>query len=253
MSNPLQIQQPKTVGKGEISPEIAKIIGLPEGGLDAIAPKVEEQTPEAKKAEVDRLAEIETALKRLEAGQEGLKASNKTLPEKPIEIDWTKITEKDAYDLSIPIQAISFEVPSYMDVSLRDKNWEARWVNVNPARQGPMRLVGFIPVKEEDLDKPLALSIHKDAEGHYKYIDVILMRVHKSRLMAAYKNNFLRSTLLTNPNKIHEINKAKFGEFVQNAPIEHNPGTNTYHNVQSEARDADQLGSGGKKKMEIYI
>lgn len=251
MSNlPIQGNQNKPlVGKGEISPEIAKIIGLPEGGLDSII----EPTFEAKKAESDRLAEIETSIKILQDGQAGLKASRQTLPKKKVEIDWTKITEKDAYDLSIPIEAISFEVPSYMDVHLRDKNWEPRWVNVNPARQGPMRLVGFIPVKEEDLDKPLALSIHKDAEGHYKYIDVILMRVHKSRLMAAYKNNYLRSILLTNPNKIHEINKAKFGEFIQNAPVEHNPSTDTYHNVQAEARDADQLGSGGKKKMEVYI
>lgn len=109
------------------------------------------------------------------------------------ELDFSKMTEDDVYDLDIPIIAKPFGNEDTLDVKLKDTNYVARWVNVNPLRLGNMRSRGFEYVRKEDLQEDLNIEVMVDAQGHYRVHDVVLMRILKSRYFAALRAAQLRA------------------------------------------------------------
>jgi hypothetical protein len=69
------------------------------------------------------------------------------------DIDYSKLTVDDIYNLNIPIQAKPFGSEDSLKVELKDKNYEARWVNKSPRRLGQMLSYGFTYVEPKDLAK----------------------------------------------------------------------------------------------------
>lgn len=123
------------------------------------------------------------------------------------EIDFTKLTMDDVYDLTIPIQAKAFGATDALKVALSDKNYEARWVNKNPRRLGQMLAYGFIYVEKQDLAQALEVEISLDAQGHFVLDDVVLMRIPKQRYYAALRAAHQRAV-----NTVSSVGSAKAAE-----------------------------------------
>jgi len=103
------------------------------------------------------------------------------------DIDFSKLTMDDIYDLTIPIQAKAFGATDALRVELQDKNYEARWVNKNPRRLGQFLAFGFVYVEEKDLARKLEVEVIADAQGHFVLDDVVLMRITKEKYYAALR------------------------------------------------------------------
>jgi hypothetical protein len=116
-----------------------------------------------------------------------------TAPPKPKEIDWTQIEEKDIFDLSIPIPAIEQEVPDYLNMHVQDKMYVTRWVHTLRERLGPCLASGYSYVSKPELDPRYPLSLEPNAEGHFTFGDVVLLKILKSRYFAAIRRNHEKS------------------------------------------------------------
>jgi hypothetical protein len=103
------------------------------------------------------------------------------------EIDYTKLTMDDIYNLDIPIIAKAFGAEDALKVDLLDKNYEPRWVNKTPRRLGQMLSYGFIYVTDKDLAKKLEVEVVPDAQGHFTLDDVVLMRIPKIKYYSALR------------------------------------------------------------------
>jgi hypothetical protein len=124
-----------------------------------------------------------------------VKAASASAQAKPaiVDLDYSKLTMQDVYDLSIPIEAKPFGVNDPLKVDLRDKTYEARWVYKDPRRLGYMRNCGFIYVTAQDLASELEIEVVPDAEGHFTLDDVVLMRVPKVKYYGMMRANHERS------------------------------------------------------------
>jgi hypothetical protein len=109
------------------------------------------------------------------------------------EIDWTKIEEKDIFDLSIPIPAIEQEVPDYLNMHVQDKMYVTRWVHTLRERLGPCLASGYSFVSKAELDPRYPLSLEPNAEGHFTFGDVVLLKILKSRYFSAIRRNHEKS------------------------------------------------------------
>jgi hypothetical protein len=109
------------------------------------------------------------------------------------ELDYTKLTMDDVYDLSIPIEAKAFGANDPLKVDLKDKTYEARWVYKDPRRLGYMRACGFIYVNHDDLGAELEIEVIPDAESHFTLDDVVLMRIPKVKYYGMMRANHERS------------------------------------------------------------
>lgn len=104
----------------------------------------------------------------------------------PKEPDWALLTEEEATDLrqDLNIPLIEHEVPSYMDLRLKDPEYVCVWVNRDQRRLGEHLAQGYEPVKAEHLALDFKIPLKFDSDGMYYYMDVIAMRVHKKTLFA---------------------------------------------------------------------
>jgi len=152
-------------------------------------------------------AYIQSELKKLVQGQNGVRVGNK--PEQPVELNWTKISENDVFDLNVPIEAIDHGVPDYLNVELNDKNYVARWVHKTPRRLGPMMAIGWTYVEKIDLDINCHLEVTIDENGHFRYDDVILMKLPKQKYFGQLRRNYERT--------VAQVSSAKLKTFVQKA------------------------------------
>jgi hypothetical protein len=152
-------------------------------------------------------AYIQSELKKLVQGQNGVRVGNK--PEQPVELDWTKISENDVFDLNVPIEAIDHGVPDYLNVELNDKNYVARWVHKTPRRLGPMMAIGWTYVEKIDLDINCHLEVTIDENGHFRYDDVILMKLPKQKYFGQLRRNYERT--------VAQVSSAKLKTSVQKA------------------------------------
>jgi hypothetical protein len=152
-------------------------------------------------------AYIQSELKKLVQGQNGVRIGNK--PEQPVELDWTKISESDVFDLNVPIEAIDHGVPDYLNVELNDKNYVARWVHRTPRRLGPMMAIGWTYVEKIDLDVNCHLEVTIDENGHFRYDDVILMKLPKQKYFGQLRRNYERT--------VAQVSSAKLKTSVQKA------------------------------------
>lgn len=171
-------QQEKQHEKVETAPAKVK-----EPGEDVEIPE-DKVTPEMLKA-------MESTILKLLSGQNGVKIGK--APAKPVQLDFSKLSENDVYDLDVPIPVIDHGVPDYLNVELKDKNYAARWVHKTPRRLGPMKAMGWTPVVEEDIENLDSLKDTKDESGFFRYDDVILMRIPKQKLFGLLRRNYERT------------------------------------------------------------
>jgi hypothetical protein len=197
-----------------------KELGIEDQLLGTVSSKAETSDETVTKKSLEEIladdvkrAELKAQIERLEQGKDGIKVVH-TDGAKKIQIDYSKLSEKDIYDFAIPMEAIELSLPNEMDVELLDKNYAPRWVNVHPARLGQLKSAGFTAVTEQDLAKPLNIICEKDINGMMKHIDVVLMKIEKSRLWPAIRRNHLRSVVLTDPNKLHELQRARLNDYM---------------------------------------
>lgn len=138
-----------------------------------------------------RLKALEEAIKQIASGVNGVKIGK--VPEKPVQLDFSKLTEDDVYDLNVPVPVIDHGVPDYLNVELRDKNYAARWVHKTPRRLGPMKAMGWTPVGVEDIENIEMLKDTLDESGFFRYDDVILMKIPKQKLFGLLRRNYERT------------------------------------------------------------
>jgi hypothetical protein len=84
------------------------------------------------------------------------------------EIDWTKVEEKDIFDLTIPIPAIEQEVPDYLNMHVKDKMYVTRWIHLLRERLGPCLAAGYSYVTKDELDDRYPLSLEPDSSQSSK-------------------------------------------------------------------------------------
>lgn len=165
-------------------------------------------TPESIAAtESERISFLEQEILKLKQGQVGIKLGSVSAKEKRIKLDFTKIDETSVYDLNVPIEAIEHEVPDYTKIVLKDATYIPRWVQVHPARLGPMRQAGFTYITAEDLAEELVMDLEADENGHYRFIDLVAMKCSKDKYFGALRRNYVRALAQTNPKIVHQMAK----------------------------------------------
>lgn len=132
--------------------------------------------------------------------------------------DFSNLSEASIYDMSIPIQAISHEIPDFLNVKLRDKNFEARWIQTNSRRLGQAIAEGFTYITKEELAENLQVHVTPDASGHFVYADVVLMKLPKEKLYARIRSNFIKSLNTTkNVGAMHEKMREAIEQDIENS------------------------------------
>lgn len=202
-----QAFQPKTKFPTKVTiPEKTKsVTDIP----DAIIPEKDLVTDQ-------RIKALEEQIIALRMGQNGVKI--KKAPEKPTPIDFTKLTEDSVYDLDIPIEAITHDIPDFLTVDLKDKNYAPRWIHKTPRRLGPMLAKGWTYVTVEDLTDPTTLKETIDENGHFRFDDVILCKIPKIKYFGQLRANHERALMQVNPKYHHERSKKAVEGALQNAP-----------------------------------
>jgi hypothetical protein len=141
-----------------------------------------------------QVTQMQEQLKAKEA--EDKKAAAAQAAPAEAKIDWDKMEEKDIFDLSIPIPAIEQEVPDYLEFMLKDKSYVRRWIHVLPERLGPCLASGYSYVTKDDIDDRYPHPLQFDAEGHYKFGDVVALKILKSRYYPAIRRNHMKTMAL---------------------------------------------------------
>lgn len=182
-------------------------------------PQVDTTSPEAQKAATEATgkpmtnAELADMLKNLppeqmeeftrrvaaetrrQSAAEATTTSKSKIPE--YVTDFSTLQEKDIFDLRVPIEAISHEIPEFLTVKLLDPNYVPRWIQTNSRRLGQAHAEGWLYVTEEDLAEELKVEVADDVSGHYLYADVVLMKLSKAKLYSRIRANFLKSLAVT--------------------------------------------------------
>ena len=182
LTNDLRADDLKNVHKPFVKPTIKLEDTLTAEQIVAVSKLVQEQTKAA----------IEAA--SFDSGKNAQSVRKNVTPIK----DFSKLSLADVYDLSIPIEAKPFMSADVLSISLKDTNYEARWVNKNPQRLGEMIGKGFTFITQEDLTSSEGIQTAKDAEDHYCYNDVVAMKIDKATYYAALRAAHIRAMATTN-------------------------------------------------------
>lgn len=143
-----------------------------------------------------------------------------TASQKPLtadDIDWTKVTEAQVFDLSFPIPVIEHELPDYMNIHLRDQNNIARWVHHMPRHLGSQLASGYSYITKEDWDENFPLVLQFNTEGHLIYDDVVALKIDKRRYFSALRRTHVKSTQIGNIAGMHKV-KGAMNQAIQNNP-----------------------------------
>lgn len=225
-------------------PEPRKWVGSNQKVADAAAESI---TPEAEaRTNEQRISELETILVQLRLGTGGVKL---VTPKPEAQLDWTKLSEKDVFDLTIPIQAVEHQVPDLTKIELKDKNYIARYINLHPGRLGPMRAAGFTFITKEDIES-IAMDITPDENGQYRYIDTVAMKCPKIKYLGALRANYERAVAVTDKNVLHRIMKSKTAEMLGSAELSGDQKDNPDYG-KSFKRDAQKYQA--ENKLEVYL
>lgn len=120
----------------------------------------------------------------------------------PVEPDWSNITEAQAMSMAIHIPVIEHEIPDYMNVKLKDTEFEVVWASRDQRRLGQLAAEGYEFFKPGMEASDFKLPLQFDSEGMYIYADVVCMRVHK-RILYGKRRKALQVSLnqLSNRNR----------------------------------------------------
>ena len=177
-------------------------------------------------ATTDRVSQLEAAVQALLLGTKRTSEPARVLEP----LDFARLDESAAYDLSIPIVAIDHGLPESMKVELEDPNYVPRWVHTHPKRLGPMKAVGFTIVTEQDLAKDLNLEIEVDENGAYRYSDVILMKIPKIKYFGALRRNHETAVRAVNTENAHQAGKKMIEDYLEEK------GGNAYTEAHNQKR-----------------
>jgi len=151
--------------------------------------------------------------------------------------DFSKLSLDDVYNLDINIEAKPFMSADVLKITLRDTNYEARWVNINPQNLGDKIAKGFTYVVPNDLSaSDDSIKASKDAEGHYRFNDVVAMKIDKATYFSALRAAHLRAISTTNSDQL--MKKAK-------------TAANSFMMQESGAKN-DFVNASNSKKMVFY-
>lgn len=164
--------------------------------------------------------------------------SGQVLPKDKVVItDFSKMSLDDVYNLDIPIEAKPFMSADVLRIVLKDTNYEARWVNINPQNLGDKIAKGFTYIVPNDLSGvDDSIKASKDAEGHYRFNDVVAMKIDKATYFAALRAAHLRAISTTNSDQL--MKKAR-------------TAANSYMMQESGAKN-DYVSAANAKKMVFY-
>lgn len=136
---------------------------------------------------IAKLVEEQTR-KHVEQARYDAKASGQVIKKDVVPItDFSQLTLDDVYDLSVPIEAKAMMSADVLAIKLKDTNYEARWVNVNPQRLGEMIGKGFTYIEPKDLIEVEGIQTGVDAQGHYRFNDVVAMKIDKATYYRALR------------------------------------------------------------------
>lgn len=114
------------------------------------------------------------------------------------------LTEDDAYDLRVPINAGAMYDPNSLKIVMKDSNYIARWCNRNNVRQSQLVAMGFRALKVEEVVNIDTLQMFEDGQGHFVFADLVAMKIPKQAYYAGLRQAYLRSLHATNSKKAAE-------------------------------------------------
>lgn len=168
-------------------------------------PSVKASPVSVEKPSVESLfADIQALQKQVLEKERREAAAKSPTPDPVKEIDWSKIQEKDIFDLSIPIPVVTQDLPQYMTVHLKDSSQVARWTHKFGPNIGPRLASGYRFMTKEDWDTRFPLPLSFDAEGHYSCGDVVALVVPKSIYYPALRRNYQKTALVHGKTKVRE-------------------------------------------------
>lgn len=122
---------------------------------------------------------------------------------RPKEPDWTKVKEQDAYNPALYIPVFEHDIPDYMNIKLKDAEYEVVWASRDQRRLGQLQAEGYEFLRPEHVAPEFKMPLAFDSEHQYVYQDVIAMRVHKRILYGKRRRALeISQQQLRNKNKI---------------------------------------------------
>jgi hypothetical protein len=118
------------------------------------------------------------------------------------------LTEDDAYNLDIAINAKGMVSPSFLKVELLDKNYIARWCNRNSVRQAQLVAQGFRMVRANEVANLESLDMFLDSQDNFVYSDLVAMKMLKNVYYAGIRKAYLKSLHATNNRKAAQAGAA---------------------------------------------
>lgn len=97
----------------------------------------------------------------------------------PKEPDWANMTERDAQNPALYIPVIEHDVPDYMNIELKDKEYMPVWASRDQRRLGQLLAEGYELITPDMMAPMFKVPLLFNSDGHYIYHDVIAMRAHK--------------------------------------------------------------------------
>lgn len=128
--------------------------------------------------------------------------------------DFKNLTQEDVYNPDIYFEAKPFMNSDFLKVTLKDREYEPRWVNKKSERLGHMIAIGFTYVEKQDLEQRLEVEISNDAEGHFSFHDVVLMKVPKQKYYSALRANHVRAMATVNAQKASQAGQQTASQFM---------------------------------------
>lgn len=200
----------------------------------------QQQTEDADFNLQQRIKNLESELIKLRQGENGVKITKSATSKS---VDFSKLKESDVFDLNVPIEAIVHDLPDSTLIKLKDPMYIGRWVNINPMNMGKRKAAGFTFVTQQDLlDGTLMMDLEEDENGHFRYNDVVAMKIPKIKYFGALRANHLRALAVVNQKKAQEVGKRVAQDVLQK---ERDPETGA-----SYGRDYAKYAS--ENKMEVY-
>lgn len=130
------------------------------------------------------------------------RAADRKEAAQPKEPDWSTLSEKEAMSTAIYIPMIEHDVPDYMNMMLKDTEYECVWASKDQRRLGQLVAEGYEFLKLEHVHPQFKVPLVFGSDGTYCYSDVICMRVHK-RILYGKRRKALQVSLnqLANRNR----------------------------------------------------
>jgi hypothetical protein len=144
----------------------------------------------------------------------------------PKEPDWKTLTEAESYSPSVFIPVIDHDIPDYMNIKLKDTEYEPVWASRDQRRLGQLLAEGYEFITPDMMAPEFHVPLLFDSDKHYVYQDVIAMRVHK-RIVYGKRRRALEISKSQLRND-HKIPKVKAQMESGDDEIMFEPGLSTY-------------------------